>query len=52
MSEAELLKLTKSWTAARGWVTRASHALTNILATDPVDQVELTDAVDEYDKRL
>ena len=52
MSEAELLKLTKSRTAARGWVTRASHAMTNILATDPVDQVELTDAVDEYDKRL
>ena len=52
MSEAELLKLTKSRTAAPGWVTRASHALTNILATAPVDQVELTDAVDEYDKCL
>ena len=54
MSKAELLKLTKSQTAAPGWVTRASlsHALTHILATAPVDQVELTDAVDEYVKRL
>ena len=53
MAEEEKLKvLMKSRSAARGWMTRASRRLESILNTDPVDIVELQDAVEEFDKRL
>ena len=38
--------------AARGWTTRASKTLQDLLADPDVSKVQLEDAVDEFDKRL
>ena len=47
-----LTKFVKARTGARGWVTRASKALRDVVAQPEVDPVDLQDAVDEFDKRL
>ena len=47
-----LTKFFKARTGARGWVTRASNALRDVVAQPEVDPVDLQDAVDEFDKRL
>lgn len=38
--------------AARGWTTRASKALQDLLANPDVTRVQLEDAVEEFDRRL
>ena len=45
-------KLRKSRSAARGWVTRASKALMEVLNNPELTKVELQDAMDDFDKRL
>ena len=43
---------TKARTSARGWATRASNKLETICTSTPVDKTELSDTVEEFDKRL
>ena len=45
-------ELLRRRTAARGWLTRARKALESAIQADPVDKFILTDAIDEFDKRL
>ena len=43
---------TKARTSAQGWATCASNKLETICTSTPVDKTELSDAVEEFDKRL
>jgi len=43
---------TKRRAGARGWLTRAQKALSNELRATPINKFALTDAIDEFDKRL
>ncbi|XP_066946056.1 uncharacterized protein [Macrobrachium rosenbergii] len=45
-------KLRKSRSAARGWMTRSSNALMDLLGDRELSKVELQDAVDDFDRRL
>ena len=38
--------------AARGWATRASNRLETLCRQETIDDVELKDAIEEFDKRL
>ena len=44
--------MVKSRVAARGWATRASRNVESLCKTAGVGKVELSDAMDEFDKRL
>ena len=45
-------QLERKRAAARGWTTRASSALRDLLSDSKVTRVQLEDAVQEFDKRL
>ena len=39
-------------TAAKGWLTRATNTLSEVLSSAPVDLFELRSAIDDFDSRL
>ena len=45
-------KLEKTRVAAKGWATRASQSLQELLDKPGVEKLELEDGIDEFDKRL